>query len=45
MEPLRRGRCGISLEEGRFEGIKPGRRMYYFKNSTWRPEDIKTLAR
>ncbi len=42
-EPLCRGSYGISLEEGRFEGIKPGRRMYYFKNSAWRADDLPKL--
>ncbi len=34
-EPLCRGSYGISLEEGSFEGMKPERRLYYFKNSAW----------
>ena len=42
-EPLCRGSYGISLEEGRFDGMKPGRRMYYFKNSAWRPDDLPKL--
>ena len=40
-EPLCRGSYGISLEEGRFEGIKPRRRMYYFKNSAWKNGDLQ----
>ncbi len=38
-EPLCRGSYGISLEEGRFEGMKPGRRIYLFKNSAWNSAD------
>ena len=44
-EPLCRGSYGISLEEGLFDGMKPGRRMYYFKNSAWRADDIANLGR
>ncbi len=39
MEPLCRGSYGISLEEGRFEGMKPGRREYLFKNTAWTAAD------
>jgi hypothetical protein len=39
-EPLCRGSYGISLEEGRFEGIKTGRRTYFFKNSAWKAGDL-----
>lgn len=39
-EPLCRGSYGISLEEGKFEGIKEGRRMFYFKNSAWHAGDV-----
>ncbi len=42
-EPLCRGSYGISLEEGRFDGMKPGRRIYYFKNSAWRADDLPKL--
>lgn len=34
-EPLCRGSYGISVDEPRPEGLKPGRRTYYFKNSSW----------
>lgn len=44
-EPLCRGSYGISLEEGRFEGMKAGRRVYSFKNESWRFSDIGTLTR
>lgn len=43
-EPLCRGSYGISLEEGKFEGIRPGRRMYYFKSSPWKAADLSALA-
>ncbi len=39
-EPLCRASYGISLDEAKFEGIKPGRRMYYFKNSAWNAGDL-----
>ncbi len=42
-EPLCRGSYGISLEEGRFEGMKDGRRMYFFKNSAWKNGDISAI--
>ena len=44
-EPLCRGSYGISLEEGKFDGIKDGRRMYYFKNSAWNAGDLNVLIR
>ncbi len=40
-EPLCRGSYGISIEEGRLEGMKDGRRMYYFKNSAWKSVDLR----
>jgi hypothetical protein len=42
-EPLCRGSYGISLEEGRFEGMKNGRRIFFFKNAAWRPEDLGSV--
>ncbi len=42
-EPLCRGSHGISLEEGRFEGMKEGRRIYFFKNSPWTKSDMAKL--
>lgn len=42
-EPLCRGSYGISVEEGRLEGIKNGRRMYYFKNSGWTAGDMRSI--
>ena len=41
-EPLCRGSYGVSLHE-RFQGMKPGRKIYYFKNSPWSPQDLDTL--
>ncbi len=42
-EPLCRGSYGISMEEGRFDGMKSGRRTYYFKRSAWTANDLKDL--
>ena len=42
-EPLCRHSYGISLEEGRFEGMKEGRRVFYFKNSQWQASDISAF--
>jgi hypothetical protein len=39
-EPLCRGSYGLSSEDGPFEGIRPGRRTYLFKNSSWNASDI-----
>ncbi|MCW5949034.1 MAG: hypothetical protein KIT41_06020 [Pyrinomonadaceae bacterium] len=39
-EPLCRGSYGISLEEGKLDGMRDGRRIYYFKNSAWRKDDL-----
>jgi hypothetical protein len=43
VEPLCRGSYGISLEEGRFEGMKDGRRMYFFKNTPWVVSDLDLI--
>ncbi|HQX57178.1 MAG TPA: hypothetical protein PLP07_14740 [Pyrinomonadaceae bacterium] len=43
MEPLCRGSYGISLDEGKIEGMKDGRRMYYFKNTPWNATDLTVL--
>lgn len=42
-EPLCRGSNGISLEEGWFDGMKDGRRTYFFKHNAWTPSDIAKL--
>lgn len=34
-EPLCRSSYGISVDEGNFDGIRPGRRMYFFSNAPW----------
>ncbi len=42
-ELLCRGSYGISLNEGRFDGLKSGGRVYYFKNASWLPSDLEKL--
>ena len=42
-EPLCRGSYGISREEGKFDGMKDGRRMYYFKGSAWNAADLNSM--
>jgi hypothetical protein len=42
-EPLCRGSYGISVDEPKLEGLKPNRRIYYFKNSSWKPADLDAL--
>jgi len=42
-EPLCRGSYGISFEEGRSEGMKVDRRIYYFKNSAWTKSSTDNL--
>lgn len=44
-EPLCRGSYGISLDEARLDGMKTGRRVYYFKNSAWGNGDLLSFAR
>jgi hypothetical protein len=44
-EPLCSGSYGLSLEEGKFDGMKPGRRIYYFKNTAWNSGDITSISR
>lgn len=44
-EPLCRGSYGISLDEGRFEGMKSGRRIYFFQNERWKRADLDKLPR
>jgi len=43
-EPLCRGSYGLSLEEGRFEGLRLGRRRYFFKNNGWNSKDTALLS-
>ncbi|HMT09146.1 MAG TPA: hypothetical protein PKA82_14170, partial [Pyrinomonadaceae bacterium] len=42
-EPLCRASYGLSLEEGRFDGMKDGRRMYYFSNKPWKASDLEII--
>lgn len=42
-EPLCRGSYGISLEEGKFDGMKPGRRVYFFSNGPWEASSAEKL--
>ncbi len=42
-EPLCRASYGVSVEEGRFDGMKAGRRVFYFKNSPWSKADLDGL--
>lgn len=39
-EPLCRGSYGISLDEGKVEGINRERRIYYFKTTAWKSGDL-----
>ena len=40
-DPLCRGSYGISVDEPLQVELKPGRRIYYFSNSRWRPSMIR----
>jgi len=42
-EPLCRGSYGISIDEPRPENLKPNRRIYFFKNSSWNAGDLDSL--
>lgn len=39
-DPLCRGSYGISRDDAVNEGIKPGRRTYFFSNEAWKPSDF-----
>ena len=39
-EPLCRGSYGISVDERDLQGLKIGRRMYYFKNTAWDKDSV-----
>ena len=39
IEPLCRGSYGLSVDEPKIEGMKPGRRIYLFKNTAWAKAD------
>ncbi len=42
-EPLCQSSYGISLTEGKFIGMKPDRRSYYFKDEAWKKSDLDLL--
>ena len=42
-EPLCRGSYGVSIDDPLPRGLKPGRRTYYFKNSSWGPPDLDKI--
>lgn len=42
-EPLCQSSYGISLTEGKFIGMKPDRRIYYFKDEAWKKSDLDRL--
>jgi hypothetical protein len=42
-EPLCRGSYGLSIDGGRFAGVRPTRRLYFFKNDPWTPSDVTEL--
>ena len=42
-EPLCRGSYGISVEEPLNAELKPERRVYYFKSTSWNKADIELL--
>lgn len=42
-EPLCRGSYGISVDDPLNVELKPNRRIYYFKNSSWNKVDIERL--
>lgn len=42
-EPLCRGSYGISIEEGKFDGMKPYRRLFFFKGTAWQKQDLEGL--
>lgn len=44
-EPLCRASYGVSLTEGKFDGMKPARRMWYFNDRAWSPDDLRLLGR
>ena len=37
-EPLCRGSYGISIDEPKINGLKPDRRIYFFKDSSWKDD-------
>lgn len=45
-EPLCRGSYGVSIDDPLDPGsLRTGRRIYFFKNSSWKPADLNSLGR
>lgn len=42
-EPLCRGSYGLSIDDPLGVELKPGRRVYYFKNSGWKAGDLEMI--
>ena len=42
-EPLCRGSYGISVDEPLDATLKPGRRIYFFKKTTWKASDVELM--
>ena len=42
-EPLCKGSYGISVDEQPLQGLQHGRRIWYFKNSSWNKADLERL--
>ena len=42
-EPLCRGSYGVSVDDPALEGLRPGRRMYYFADRPWTRADLGRL--
>lgn len=42
-EPLCRASYGLSFDESPLTGLKPGRRVYYFRDDPWNAGDLKRL--
>jgi hypothetical protein len=42
-EPMCRGSYGFSVEDQLNFDVRPDRRIYYFKNSSWRADDLRAL--
>lgn len=41
--PLCRGSYGLSVDESPILGLLPGRRLYYFKKSSWNSDDLTRM--
>src|SRR5690606_29226996 len=42
-EPLCTASYGLSVDERSVEGLRPGRRLFYFKDVPWSPADLRSL--